>query len=338
MASPRVRWSSFARTPRCGVGAAALAGVLVSGLLIACAEDPIDGGRPAEVVASEVPLAGQLGRIHVVLQPQPDELEPEPQLQVHARFVEYRGVSEELVRARANLPVPAWEQLVLGQCVASEALLPSESGSGSGSARERELSMIDAGDLRVSLGERELVAPLSLVPDILPWLSGVEYGHVDDRLPRLAVEPDGTSPVTISLDGSPDGELEGFAITAAVPAQLSLETASVVDDRLTIDWRPPGDNAAFVVLRLQAFAPSEGGGDEPVGEEITCVVADSGRADLALAPLVHAGLGSGFGVDEDVAGLLRVSISRFDLTPVRAGNFGLVDVFVELRAQRTLAM
>jgi hypothetical protein len=316
-----------------GAGVLALALTMVGG----CGDDPSDSGRSAEASVHQPAGAGQLGRIHVVLQPQPDVLEPEPQLQIHGRFIEYRGVSEALVRARANLPVPVWDQLVLGQCVASQALLPSEGAHSGGSNQRRELLMIDGGDLRVTLGEREFVAPLALVPDILPWLSGVEYGHVDDRIPRLAVEPDGTSPMTVSLDGSPDGMLEGFVINVAVPAQLSVERADLSSDSLTIDWHPPGtrvgnsvgESVEFVVLRLQAFTPSEGGGDEPVGEEITCVVADSGRADLAVAPLVSAGLG-------EAAELLRVSISRFDVTQVRAGSFGVIDVFVELRTQRTL--
>jgi hypothetical protein len=296
---------------------------------IACGEDPVDSGRTVSSDPVGVELrSGQIGRIHVVLQPRPDELEPEPELQISGRFVEYRGLSEALVRARANLPVPAWEQLVIGQCVASEALLSSPVGVSS-SERDRELSMIDAGDLRVGIGSREFVAPLSLVPDILPWLSGVEYGHVDDRIPQLLVEPDGTSPVQVSVDGSADGHLEGFAVSVLVPASLTLEAATVNEDSLTIDWRPPGHPSQFVVLRLQGFRPGEDGVNERAGEEVTCVVADSGRADLSLAPLSHAGLAAH-------AELLRVSASRFDVTTVRAGSFGLVDVFVELRAQRLL--
>lgn len=294
---------------------------------IACTEDPVERGT-AVVEQVGVGESGHIGRIHVVLQPRPDELEPEPEVQISGRFVEYSGLSETLVRARANLPVPAWEQLVVGQCVASEALLPVP-GVLPPNDSARELLMIDAGDLRVALGNRELVAPLSLVPDILPWLSGVEYGHVDDRIPELAVEPDGTSPISVGVDGSSDGTLEGFNVSVLVPAQLTIEAATVSEDRLTIDWHPPGHFSQFVVLRLQAFTPGEDGVNEPAGEEVTCVVADSGRADLSLVPLSDAGLAAH-------AELLRVSVSRFDVTKVRAGNFGLVDVFVELRSQRLL--
>lgn len=301
---------------------------------VACTEDPSDAGRqlPAEAASVEEPTSGHIGRVHLILQPQPDELEPEPQLQVSARFVEYRGATESFVRARTNLAAPAWEQLVPGQCVASEALLPTTGSSSAESARE--LSLIDAGDLRVALGTRELVPPLALVPDLLPWMSGVEYIHVDDRIPELAVEPDGTSPVVISVDGSPDGTLEGFSSAVVVPVPLALEAAAVADSRLTIDWHPPGDTGHTIVLRLQAFSPlgsPTDGTSEPAGEEVTCLVADTGRADLALPPLVRAGLGA-------EAKLLRVTASRFDVAHVNAGSFGTVDVFVELRAQKTLPL
>jgi hypothetical protein len=303
------------------------------GIASGCADDPHEAARssPAEAAVVEEPTSGQLGRIHVVLQPQPDEIEPEPQLQINARFVEYRGVTESFMRARANLPVPVWEQLVPGQCVRSEQLLPTTDGPRDDD--ERELSMIDGGDLRVALGNRELVVPLTLVPDLLPWLSGVEYAHVDDRIPMLGVEPDGTSPVVVSIDGSSDGSLEAFSSSAVVPVPLVLETAKATNRRLTIDWQPPGDAGQTIVLRLQAFVATDGV-SEPAGEEVTCLVADTGRADLALGPLARAGLG----VEAAESGLLRVSASRFDVTQVSAGNFGLVDVFVELRAQKILPL
>ena len=298
--------------------------------MLACGEDPSEAGPivPAESTNNEAPVLGHIGRVHLVLQPQPDVIEPEPQLQLHARFIEYRGVSEDFVRARANLPVPVWEQLVLGQCVASETLLPPSTAP-IGSDEDRELSMLDAGDLRISFGEHEIVAPLALVPDILPWLSGVEYEQVDDRIPRLPFTPDGSAPLTVSVGG--EAELEGFSVSVAVPVPLALARARVEDQSLAIEWRPPGSTSDTLVLRLQAFAPSEDGVSEPTGEELTCLVADTGRTDLALSPLAHEGLNIG-------AERLRVSASRFDHTKVNAGSFGDVEILVELRAQRTLPL
>lgn len=298
-----------------------------------CSDEPTDSARPltAEIVTTDDLSSGHIGRIHLVLQPRPDEIEPEPQLQVHGHFIEYHGVSEAFVRARVNLPTPAWEQLVPGQCVASDALLADADPSAEVEGDEREVSMLDAGDLRIVLGTRELVAPLALVPDIVPWLSGVEYEQVDDRIPRLLREPDGTSPVMISIDGAAEGGLEAFAVSVSVPVPLALEAAKVAGERLTIDWRPPGASAGTLVLRLQAFSRGDDGVREPAGEEVTCLVADTGRANLALTPLANAGLGAR-------AELLRVSASRFDTARVQAGSFGDVDVFVELRAQEILPL
>ena len=300
-------------------------------VLAGCGEESTDSARSltSEAAVSDEAMNGYLGRVHLVLQPRPDEIEPEPQLQLHGRFVEYHGAPESFVRARTNLPVPAWEQLVPGQCVSSESLLPEATSEIDEAGRE--LSMLDAGDLRIVLGNRELVPPLALVPDIVPWLSGVEYEQVDDRIPALVVEPDGTAPVIISVDGSPEAGLESFTATASVPVPLALEAAKVANERLTIDWRPPGDTSDTLVLRLQAFTGGEDGVREPAGEEVTCLVADTGRADLALSPLARAGLGA-------EAELLRVSASRFDTTHVSAGSFGTVEVFVELRAQKTLPL
>lgn len=305
---------------------AGLAGTAMVGLLaLAGCSDDVDSGRhlPSEALEPGEDLEGTLGRVHVILQPQPGALEPEPQLQISGRFVEYRGVSEAFVRARANLPVAPWDQLVPGQCVPRESLLPpAEVGPGDEFARE--LSMIDAGDLRVTLGNREVVAPLTLVPDILPWLAGVEYLHVDDRLPRMAVEPDGTAPVLVAIDGAPEAGLPALQATALVPEAMQLGRARVDDARLTVSWRPPGDRDENIVLHLQGFA-ADGDGSEPVGDELTCLVSDSGRANLALGPLREAGLA----ID---AGLLRVSASRFDHAKVPAGEFGEVEILVELRA------
>ncbi len=279
---------------------------------------------------------GQLGRIHLILQPRPDELEPEPQLQVQARFVEYRNVAEAFVRARAKLPLAAWEQLEPGQCSASASLQPGPAPAPEGG--DPEVSLIDAGELRVQLGARDLVVPLVLVPDILPWLSGVEYVHVDDRLPDLALEPDGSAPVSVSIDGTAEMGLETFTASMRLPVALELQAASTTADRLTIDWQPAGNDETNIVLELQAFAMSDGS-LEPSGEEITCLVADSGRAALELDRLERAGLATSSTTSSaQRAELLRVVASRYESVTFDIGAFTGVEVIVELRDQRTLPL
>lgn len=292
-----------------------------------CGEEQSDGSRDNASEVVPIDTVGHLGRVHVILQPSPDELEPEPQLQIQARFVEYRNVAEAFVRARAKLPVPVWEQLEPGQCVASSSLLPAAPPSPEG---EPELSLIDAGDLRVMLGTRDVVVPLVLVPDILPWLSGVEYMHVDDRIPELAVEPDGSFPLAITVDGTPELGLDPFEFSIRLPAALELQGAGIGDGRLTIDWQPPGEPTQAILLRLQAFQPSEGI-PEPSGEELTCLVSDSGRVALEIPLLEQAGLATG-------AALLRVAASRFDSRTIDTGAFEGVELIVEQRDQRTLPL
>jgi hypothetical protein len=295
--------------------------------MIGCGEEQSEGTRDPASEAAPIDTVGHLGRVHVILQPSPDELEPEPQLQIQARFVEYRNVAEAFVRARAKLPVPVWEQLEPGQCVASSSLLPAAPPMPEG---EPELSLIDAGDLRVTLGTRDVVVPLVLVPDILPWLSGVEYVHVDDRIPELAVEPDGSAPLAIAVDGTPELGLDPFELGIRLPAALQLQGAGIGEGRLTIDWMPPGESSQAILLRLQAFQPIDGI-PEPSGEELTCLVPDSGRAALEITPLEQAGLATG-------AALLRVAASRFDSRTIDTGAFEGVELIVELRDQRTLPL
>lgn len=297
-------------------------------VVLGCGEEASEVA-PVELVseAAAIDMVGHLGRVHVILRPTPDAIEPEPELQISARFVEYRNVAEDFVRVRAKLQVPAWEQLEVGQCVASSSLLPAPPPSPAG---EPELSLIDAGDLRVTIGTRELVVPLVLVPDILPWFSGVEYVHVDDRMPELALEPDGSFPLALTSDGSPELGLEPFGVAIRVSGTLELQSAKLADGRLVIDWEPRGEANSALLLRLQSFAPSEGIA-EPSGEELTCLVPDSGRASLDVGPLEQAGLSTG-------ASLLRVSASRFESHTLDTGAFEGVELIVELQDQRTLTL
>jgi hypothetical protein len=180
-----------------------------------------------------------------------------------------------------------------------------------------------------------VVVPLVLVPDILPWLSGVEYVHVDDRIPELAVEPDGSFPLAITVDGTPELGLDPFELGIRLPAALELQGAAIHEGRLTIDWQPPGEPTQAILLRLQAFQPSEGI-PEPSGEELTCLVPDSWRVALEITPLEQAGLATISAAG--AASLLRVAASRFDSRTIDTGAFEGVELIVELRDQRTLPL
>ena len=73
-------------------------------------------------------------------------------------------------------PLPA-DVLSPDTCVPSKSgeILPDDLELGELSSVRGELTMVDAGNIWVSLdGERQEV-PASLMPDLLPYMSGVEY-------------------------------------------------------------------------------------------------------------------------------------------------------------------
>lgn len=276
--------------------------------------------------SSSSPAANQefsrKARVRVQIQPHADKLEPEPSLQVQARFVEYRGVEEAFVQARADLAPLALDVLAPGLCVETSTLTPAHSSDASD---EREINMIDAGDMRITLGDENLVVPLALVPDLLSYVSGVEYSYAHDSVPSLAPGPDGTIPITIAVDGVAEDELHGFRVTTEIPTLLEFEGAQDVGSALRLAWEPPASSAELISFRLQAFDD-----DTPVGEEAICLVPDSGRADLEWAALYEAGVAHH-------GDTLRVTGSRLSQRNVDDGAFRAIEVLVEVRDQVTLA-
>ncbi len=137
----------------------------------------------------------RLGRVHVVLEPSEDVVAPdvrdgddaddaiETQLEVSARFAFVRGLDEEFVRARIDVPVLPHEALRPGECVPSASLVLEAAEPDDNEARE--LVLLDAGDLSVRVGESDFDVPLALVPDLLPYMSGVEYLQFTNGLWQL---------------------------------------------------------------------------------------------------------------------------------------------------------
>src|SRR5690606_29275150 len=121
----------------------------------------------------------RLGRVHVVLEPVEADSESETEswdategLEVTARFAFVRGLDEEFVRARIDMPVLAHHILRPSDCGISDQLA-AHAESDLEPAEARELLLVDAGDLTVRLPDARLDVPLSLVPDLLPYMTGV---------------------------------------------------------------------------------------------------------------------------------------------------------------------
>jgi hypothetical protein len=288
-----MRWPSpAARRWSCAVVALATLG------LVACSG--VDETGVANSV-TEPSAPGRLARIQVVLQPPGETPDDEPALEIAARFVQYRGLDLAAVRARVDLPPLVLDRLRLGQCVPSEQLWlgadePTTAASGS-----RELVLLDAGNVAVQIGEARIDLPLSLVPDLLPYMSGIAYDHVSETLPASAWPTGEPSPsaLTITVEGAGDDELPGFTVRAAIPEAVALQATPSSDrSSLLLEWRPDGRGQP-VVFRLSSFI-----GSEPAGDEITCLFSDAGSQRVDLDDLRAAGL--------DISGdTLRIGTSRF---------------------------
>jgi hypothetical protein len=175
-----------------------------------------------------------------------------PALEISARFVQYRGLDESAVRQRVGLLPLTSERLKIGECAASEPLWADEEPAAREPAVSREVSLIDVGNIAVQIGEASVDVPLSLVPDLLPYMSGVEYDLVSEVLPARAWPSGEPSPtaVTITVDGAGDDELPASACAPRSPRPWSCRRPPTPGPRLLLlEWRPDGRGAPLV-LRL----------------------------------------------------------------------------------------
>ena len=264
----------------------------------------------------------QLGRVHVVLEPvDTDGWEVVEGLEVTARFAFVRGLDEDFVRARIDMPVLAHQILRPSDCGISDQLAAT-SESEIDAAEPRELFLVDAGDLSVRLPDARLDVPLSLVPDLLPYMTGVEYVYYGDHIPTPA--DDGA--LLVEASGSQSGDLSPFRVEGDIPEPLELtvsdaDLAELMEDALVLRWRPGHDNGVdnTVTVRLTPLL-----GDEPVGDELTCVLQDQGASRLDLGKLRALGLPT-------FADGLRIEASRLSSRSFDAGTFTNAELVIERR-------
>ncbi len=286
----------------------------------------------------------RLGRVHVVLStPMLDEADDDAEFgefddssdrsdgfELTARFAMVHGLDEEFVRARADMPDLLEDLLNPGQCAAESALWPSELADQTtdvdSSELGRELLLVDAGELEVQLGGARLHVPLTLVPDLLPYMSGVEYAYFADS----PVLPDMDDPetVTVVAAGGLTDELPAFTVESPMPG--ALELTYTADDQaslrgpdggaLVVRWDADGeDDDATVGLRLTPLLTGE-----PLGDDILCLVADRGQTRLDLNELRTLG----FAPDADA---VRIEASRTRTSLFDAGAWAGTELVVERR-------
>jgi hypothetical protein len=292
--------------------------VLPLGLLVttasACTEE-LEPRGDGELEADRL----RLGRVHVVLEPVDTEgWDMTEGLEVTARFAFVRGLDEEFVRARIDMPVLAHDILRPSDCAISDQL-EAHSDAELESAEPRELVLVDAGDLTVRLPDERVEVPLSLMPDLLPYMTGVEYVYYGDHIPT---PDDEDAALLVEASGSQSGDLSAFRVDGEIPEPLDLsvsdaDLAELDGGALVLRWNPGHEET--VTIRLTPLV-----GDEPVGDELTCVLQDQGASRLDLGKLHALGLPS-------FADGLRIEASRFSSRTFDAGTFVNAELVVERR-------
>ncbi len=270
----------------------------------------------------------RIGRVHLVLEPSDDVIAPDPgpdtaddQLELTARFAFVRGLDEDFVRARIGVPLLAQDALRAAECVPSDQLTFDAPEPDDGGLEIRELLLVDAGDLSIRVGDATYDVPLSLVPDLLPYMSGVEYLHEGDL---FGLGSTATPAVNVTAKGSLTDDLPPFSIDAALPPALGLRASEAdLDEQdkgaLVLRWNSSGNSDDLVTMRLLPLV-----GSEPAGEEITCVLADKGAARIDIGRLQLLGL------PRQTEGV-RVTASRNAVTSFDAGDFTNAEFVVERR-------
>lgn len=285
---------------------APLAGALAALVVVGCT----DSADPR--VADEMIESQRLARVHVVVEPSGD------QFGVSARFAFVRGLPEEFARARIDMPVFAPDLLGINQC-APEGALTGDDGELElvDIDRSRELLLVDAGELTMELGDEQVALPLSLVPDLLPYMSGVEYLYDGEMLPQA------DAPVRLQADGSDPNGIPAFEAQSRLPPALGLRSGGTAttpagDDALVLYWDPV-DAAETITLRLTGLLE---GSD--LGEPVLCVLEDLGQSRIDLGYL------RGLGLAEEADGL-RVEASRLHVQGFDAGDFVGSELVLERR-------
>jgi len=300
---------------------------VLAAAIAACSgvDDPGELGLTPQEAGEPPQSPSRLAQIRVVVQPPGEFAGDEPALEVAAVFAQYHGYDEAAARTRLDLPRPLQGRLRPGHCAASDLIAagdePVSKDTVSKDSGARELILLDAGNLGVTIGEAAIDVPLALVPDLVPTISGVTYTYLGDSLPGGAWPPGEPAPaeLTIRVDGEGE-ELPAFTLRPRLPEPAALTGG--VDrgrDELRLEWRPEGDREPLA-LRLVSLI-----GGEPVGEELTCVVADDGEFVADLDELHALGLDAGPGT------ALRVSAVRSDRTVFDAGEFVGAEAVVEVR-------
>ncbi len=307
----------------CTVGA-----ILISGILTGCSDDLVAAGPD---LGEDTAL--RLGRVHVLVDrtdaptTDPERLDSFQSLvEVTARFAYVRGFDEEFTRAQADIPVVASDVIRPGQCVPTDLLLVDHAPSEPEPTDGREFVLLDAGEIAVDLAGNRIDIPVSLIPDLLPYMSGVEYVFLSDATVDPVIELTSfEAEVHVTAEGTQSDELADFSIKGQLPTPpvLSLD-GSIEDNTLRLSWEGKAQSNP-VIVRVATLAAGES-----TGTEVTCVFEDTGAGHIDVGILRLQGL------DPSSADALALSASRLSRTTFDAGEFAAAELVVEVRDSITV--
>lgn len=286
---------------------------------------------PTEAEIAERGEALHLARVEVAFDVDDEDDAASSILSIAARFAEARGLDESKVRARVDIPLLPQDVLEPGECVPSDRLVTAVKNARTDRDEEPELELIDVGDVSVHIDRTNVDVPVNLLPDLLPYMSGVEYAYISETASSVLAE--GPRSVRLTSSGSAFADIPAFTVTTPVPMPLELEVPGAPasaglgdEDTLALRWQPAGDAEDTVVIRMSAST-----GSDPSGEEIICLYPDAGDVQLDLEHLRGLGLGAS-------GDMLHVAVGRTTQRTFDVGPFENAELVVEIRDQVSVAL
>ncbi len=238
----------------------ALLGLAVAGCTTT---DPLAAGDD-EVAAT----VERFGRVEVTLEaaagPRPDEAPAPVTITAVARFVEIHADETGRMVERLGLDAQPWAEPPLGHCAplrAEDPVLDEDDSA----AFDGEVVFVDAGAVAVRAADAEFDVPVRLVPDLLPFVSGVEYVLADG----VVTTGSETIRVAVEVDGGADPVL-GFDADLVVEPVEELSGQIEADGGLWLGWTRASASTEPVHLEIGTVAGGRG--------RISCTVADAGEA------------------------------------------------------------
>lgn len=280
---------------------------LLPGMLLAvagCSGDVVHFREPPDAGSSS------FARLRITLSVTRDG---QTALASEARLLRFRDVDPESAGVLAGASVPSLDELPLGRCVRVDGdQLLAEALAGS--SPDAAVAMLDAGEVVVRAGDRAVRLTPRYVPEVVPFVSGVEYEAEEDtigRLPPLSLRA-GDEAFVSAFGGQDVGR---FDATATIPSVPRVVAAGLdADGNLRVRWVAEPDAADGVVVSV---ASGHGGGT------LRCRVANGATYLTIPRTLIDSGEGSSETVE--------LAVERIARTPFAAAGMDDAEIEVGVR-------